>query len=950
MTATLHALGPGRDAGNYYTNDPNREARPNSRDEYYAHDGGGEWWSTGETIVRSGTAVDRDTFRDLCAGLDPATGDQPGRASGLVRGAGEKHRAGWDLTLSSPKTIGLLWAAGNEEQRALMRKAHSSAVEATLRFIIREDLLAVRLGAGGTARETPADILVAKFDHFTSREGDPELHTHCVLLNVAGSADGRYRTLEPRDLYRWTKTVGGYYRAHLAERLREYGLEAREAGRGQFEIAGIPQKVIGRFSKRSQQIEAIVEDRSAASGRQKELANLQSRQDKERVPIGEALEARWKAEFVAEGIDIWAVARDPQTRTIDASRDRQPIPDLYPKTPEIAGDMAVARAASALFEHESIVDRRKVLEGAYGLAPITRQSTGEIEAELGRLEADYSLRPLTSGETRDRVWTTSAIAEAEAAMLRAADRPNERDWITPEALSSAIETADVLSPEQAEALRVVAGRDGVNLLEAGAGTGKTTTARILVEAARRSGIDVVGLAPSWVASDELQTSTDVPSQAIAKWRHDEGLGRSAPWGARTLVLVDEAGMVGTRDMSAILSRARDAGAQVVLVGDRRQLEAVPGGGALRAVADRLERTATMDEVRRQKIDWQRSASNLMTRGDMAAGLQAYLQHGAVEFVSGQDATIKRAIEAWSTLQDRHGDDVGIITRRNVDATTLNSQARKVLKDKKVLKGVEVRLPSVDRRGKATEIDLAVGDRIRFGAGLPDLGVRNGTRGEITAIENRKDPVVRIELEDGRQLAERWSAYGRHDRGIAVPPRVTHGYAGTVHSVQGRTMSAAVLCVTSQTDRREVYVGMTRHVREVLVVAERDRLEAVATRRNALPSTDTQVRQAFLNEAGQVREKANVIDYVASPREFVASGRVTIQPKTPSRSLTDLLQSTLRMATAFVRDEGQALLAPIQLSDLSRGTIAARAPVEVVQAHLNVPQQSIARELGPDLFI
>ncbi|MFC7661996.1 AAA family ATPase [Methylorubrum suomiense] len=136
-------------------------------------------------------------------------------------------------------------------------------------------------------------------------------------------------------------------------------------------------------------------------------------------------------------------------------------------------------------------------------------------------------------------------------------------------------------------MRQVAGSDGVSILEAGAGTGKTTTAQALVLAATRSKLRVIGLAPSWVAADELARSAGIPAQAIARWRYafakEQAETRTDPAGARTasldrdtLVLIDEAGMVSTRDLEAVLSAARQAGAKVVLIGDRRQLASVGG--------------------------------------------------------------------------------------------------------------------------------------------------------------------------------------------------------------------------------------------------------------------------------------------------------------------------------------------------------------------------------------
>lgn len=207
MTASLHALGGGRDAGRYYVNDPNREARPKSRDEYYVRDGGGTWWSTGGTIVRHGAEIDKETFRDLCGGIDPSTGKP------LVRGSGPNHRAGWDVTFSAPKTLSVLWMAGDENQRAMLHQLHRAAVRDALGFLVKEGLVEVRLGAGGFIRQAPADLIVGCCDHYTSREGDPNVHTHSVIMNVAGCQDQKkFRTLEPERLFNSQLLVGSRWR------------------------------------------------------------------------------------------------------------------------------------------------------------------------------------------------------------------------------------------------------------------------------------------------------------------------------------------------------------------------------------------------------------------------------------------------------------------------------------------------------------------------------------------------------------------------------------------------------------------------------------------------------------------------------------------------------------------------------------------------------------------
>lgn len=300
MTASLHKLSAGRDAGNYYINDPNREARPNRRDEYYAQDGGGVWWSTGSTIVRHHTPIDKETFRDLCAGIHPLTGEP------LVRGSGMRHRAGWDITFSAPKSFSILWAAGDESQRTTLHELHRAAVDDALNFLGEERLVEVRRGQGGHIREAAEDIIVGRFDHYSSRAGDPAIHTHGVCMNISRSGN-KYFTIEPEKLFEYQLLVGAAYRVSLGQGLLTCGFKIRPAGRNQFEIAGIPETLIETFSKRSQQIENRVgRDATAA---QKELAALATRGSKDEIPVGDALEQRWRDELTTMAIDPWQAAR-----------------------------------------------------------------------------------------------------------------------------------------------------------------------------------------------------------------------------------------------------------------------------------------------------------------------------------------------------------------------------------------------------------------------------------------------------------------------------------------------------------------------------------------------------------------------------------------------------------------------------------------------------------------
>lgn len=905
MTATLHKLRGGRDAGLYYTNDPNREARANSRDEYYVRDGGGVWWSSGETIVKHNAEIDAQTFRDLCGGSDPLTGKP------LVRGAGEGHRAGWDITFSAPKSLSVLWMAGDERQRAMLHDMHRAAVNDALHFLVDEQLVEVRLGAGGYIREAPADVIVARFDHFTSRAGDGNIHTHAVCMNISCTKESKnqphsnrgikFLTLEPRKLFDMQKVIGRAYAASLAQRLAEKGLSPRAAGRDQFEL-GIPDVLLEKFSKRSHQIENRVgRDATAA---QKELAALATRTAKDEVPVGEALERRWQDELAEIGIDPWKAVRE-----FVPGREVNKIIGLDFDPPEIEGTGPVAVAASKLFRHQSVISRKDLLFGALVEATFGGVGIDQVRKELELFEKCGVLLRL-EGEERGESWTTRSIAAVEASLLRAANRPDERDWFRPEAVEAAIANAPHLSAEQAQAVRFATNRDGVVICEAAAGTGKTVLARTLVDAARRSGFAsdssgfknaIIGLSPTWVGADELSKSCGIEAYAIAKWRHDYLAGRG-PKIKSALFILDEIGLAGIKDLEFIARIAHETHSKISCFGDRRQLESVQNGSALRALVDVVARGAVLSQVRRQQISWQRAASMVMAQGDSEAGLRAYAKNDRLELVSGEAAAQARVIQVWNEYRRQHGDDVLIITRRNTDAAALNRAARDVLRTEGGLRGPDQLLTAVGRDGKVAPIEIAQGDRIRFGENLPQLRIRNGTRGTVEKVaSDRNGPKVVVRLEDGRLVEERWAALAREQRGHPPhPPRISHGYAGTAYSVQARTSAAAVLYLAKPTDARTTYVGLTRHKLDAFVVAEFDRLVAAVQQRQsdvrAAPSAMA-VREQLFAEARSYSEKANVADYVADRISFIRTGQVEIRRDLGSFNLGRVAEAAKRMVEA-----------------------------------------------------
>jgi conjugative relaxase-like TrwC/TraI family protein len=934
VTATLHALGCGSSAGTYYTDDPNREARPKSRDNYYTRDGGGTWWTTGNSIVRHGAAVDKETFRDLCGGFDPRTG------KALVRGAGERHRAGWDITFSTPKSFGILWAAGTAEQRAVLERIQNDAVDQALQFIIDEGLVEVRLGAGGRVREAPAEILVAKFPHFTSREGDPACHVHSVLLNVARSANGKskYLTVEPRKAYDWQLVLGAAFRAGLSERLVKTGFALRAAGKDQVEIEAIPEAMIKCFSKRAQQIRAFA--RPDASAAEKEVAALATRRDKASVPTGAELETRWNKELAAFEIDPWNVAlaagKQPGRQlTTEIDYDLDP--------PEIAGDTSVALAASTIFRTESVLTRKSLLHRSFVEASLQGRAIKTVYAEISNLEVGGKLVRLDQHKAGQH-WTTAAIAAEEAKLLRLVEERAHGSWFRPEAVEAVLEASHYLSDEQRNAIRQATSSEPTCILEAGAGTGKTTLVRGVVDIARKSGLrTIIGLAPSWVAADELRCSAGIEAIAIARFRHEIVTGQRSVPDANTLIIVDEAGMVGVRDMAAIFEAATIRTAfgaptrspKILLCGDRRQLASVAGGNVL-AVADIIERKATLTGVRRQTVDWQRAASVVMAQGDSEAGLRVYAEHGRIDLIAGREAAQARTIEAWQDLRQTYGDDVLVVTRRNRDAVALNLLARNILRNEGLIHGEEITLPSVDRDGDKAPLPLAIGDRIRFGETLHQHKIRNGTRGLVEGYAKRSGGSFRlaIRLEDGRLIEDAWSGFvQKRRRRLAGIPKVAHAVAGSVYSVQGRTSLATVHHIASATDARETYVSLTRHRHDVRIVAELERLESACRARQEDPRmalTRSFLLERLFQEARRYHEKANVIDHIDDRMRFIATGQVEL-PRPQGRLNISVAAEAARrveLAGRYIGARGRGVTA--HLRQLAMSVLSDRRMPEIVQ--------------------
>jgi conjugative relaxase-like TrwC/TraI family protein len=291
MVASISGRGRAQAALNYYEH--------LGRDDYYLRDAAplGRWAGEGPARLSMSGPVTRSDFDAALNGLDPRTGDRLAALGGRSR----DHAAGWDMTFSAPKSVSVLWALSEPRDREAIESAHRLGV-ATALWHLEQAAAWARRGKGGAIRERTAGLLMAAFDHHTSRELDPQLHTHVFVFNLAPRQDGTWGTLLGRELYRAQKRAGAEYREVLATELERAGY-ALERGVETLRVTAIPHHIERVFSKRRQAIEAAAEAHGYRTPKGMELAALRTRRAKRDAPR-DALFERWREEARTLGYEL----------------------------------------------------------------------------------------------------------------------------------------------------------------------------------------------------------------------------------------------------------------------------------------------------------------------------------------------------------------------------------------------------------------------------------------------------------------------------------------------------------------------------------------------------------------------------------------------------------------------------------------------------------------------
>ncbi len=831
-----------------------------------------------------------------------------GRLPNGERVGGRGHRPGWDATFSAPKSVSVAAYVHGDDR---LIGAHDAAVREAIGFLERETA-ATRIREGNAIRtEATSNLVAATYRHDTNREGEPQLHTHSVIMNVTQSADGQWRSLESKPLYRLQTEAGAVYRAALARECERLGYTIEKTQEGKhpsFELRDVSKVEAGVFSSRSQQIDRELErmglTRETATAEQKQIAALNTRQAKENLDRGNLL-LEWREQARAAGFEP---GQRPETREIEAGEYQR------------RADEAVKSAIEHLSERETRFTEKQIVTEArkIGMGGIDDR---DIKSAIDRAETRHDLARTTTrqfdaitGQKQQQAgYTTREAQQTEMKMLAHADRAAgaARPAMSAEAAESAIhaqegKTGFKFNEAQVEATRaVLAGQDRITLIQGYAGTAKTTSVLAASsDALRQQGYEVVALAPTHSAAKTLGDSIGAESQTVAKFLNSQ---HQPTADGRRVYMVDEASMLSARDMERLLERTQHG--RLILVGDVKQLGSVEAGAAFRQLQTESSlRTQVLDQIVRQRNDELKQAVYDAIRGDARGAMEKV----EVRELNTREARVAEIAKTYSALDRAEREKTIVIAPGRDDRREINEAVRAELKARGEL-GEDRAIQTLDRKD-LTKVEASraasysVGDHVQAVRNYQSLGLKKGESARVVAVDvhnnkltienargeqKRIDPAKYAKLQAfepremqvsvGDRLVNRENTDRLKNGAVLHVEKVTdthvharardgklhkldvrkddhkldHGYAQTGHEAQGRTCKNVLIHAESNRvnlqNQQNAYVALSRATDNAKVYTDsRERLAEQIERESgqketALDRSESENDKTFQNQ-------------------------------------------------------------------------------------------------------
>ena len=896
----------------------NRNAATTYFDEHLSHNDyyteketqAGYWIGQGaqKLGLKPGETVTREAFLRLCDNLHPETGSK------LTQVHLQDRRIFFDFTCSAPKSVSIL-AVTMDDKRIV--QAHREAAAVALKEL--EAFAGTRVRKDGAMTDrTTGSLVGAAFQHTSSRALDPQLHTHFTLFNATfDPEEERWKALQTSGMFGAIHYGTAVYRNELAARLHRLGYDTRQTAHG-FEIEGVKPELIVRFSKRAQQRNAAVAREEKKLGRKltnDEVSHVvhQSRPRK-RKDVSER-------DVRAAQLDEIGFFEKRARRAVVAQAQGERKD--FRETVHLGA--AMDHAIEHAFSRQSVAPEHALLEAALV------KGCGQVELpELKRAFAQSDRLVHVGAE-----FSTKEILKTELTMIRAVN--DGLNAVAP--IAPRFEVSAKLGADQRAALGLVlSSADRITGVQGLAGAGKTTALHELQKAVVGAGGELVVCAPSAAATDVLRKEGFSGAVTVAKL-----LTNPAPLSARAVLVVDEAGTLGTADMVRVFQAAKDA--RVVLVGDTGQHAPVAQGDALRIIeAHSGYRFGQLTEIRRQRSAELKATVALAAKQRTGEAFSRLLKAGEV-VEQGDTATLyQKAADAYLQATAR-GKTALLVSPTWAEIAAVTEAVRQKLREQKQLAAKEEKVRVFDpvgwtdaqkrlvahyepglqlrfvkktehfKAGESVEVVRHVGKQLRVRGGdgrertfapsrspssfevgqTRELGVAagdvlllranapgfvNGERVQVRSIQKQA-----ITLTDGRALPASYRTF-------------THGYAVTSHAAQGKTVDEVMVVASSRSfaavSQEQFYVSISRARERARIYTD----DAELLRRRV---EDTHTRKAAVELEG-LRDALKRAGFKQTPP--VAQ---TMRPDSPRASVAQ----TVGRAWRHVRELRAERLAPAQ---------------------------------------
>ncbi len=695
-------------------------------------------------------AVGSEHFARLSEGQHPHTQEQlvqhqvsrtyEGKFGREVTSA--EHRAGWDATFSAPKSVSLTALVGGDDR---VREAHRESVRAALQEL--ERYTQARIG-NVHAPETTGKFIAATFEHDTARPVDgyaaPQLHTHAVIFNMTERESAlengkRMRALQPHEMFVSQRYATAVYRSELALRLEKLGYELERGKHGQPEVKGYTKEYLEASSPRREQIKDHLREQGIDGAAAAQIAAHHTRDRKELLSPGEVLQRHHElaAQYGHQADRVVAQARQ---------HGQYQMPE-----PEMQAQRAVTWARDHVFERSAVGDRRAILE--------TALVRGMGETTYAQVRQEFERR-IEAGEFREvshvgagRQYTTAVMVRMEREIVGRMQEGNRRDYSDPMLVSPRvrISTEDrhpELNASQRQAVdEIFLSREKVVGLDGIAGAGKTTTLSVIREGAEAEGYRVEGFAPTSRAAQKLGEAgmeTSTLQKHLVR-------GQQPDTGEKRLYVLDESSLASTRQVHERFVNRLHPNDRVLLVGDRRQHEAVEAGRPFAQLQDAGMKTVKLEVIVRQKDPGLKQVVEQLARGEVREAIRNLDRQGRVHEIQGHDERIAAIAKEYAQSPE----NTLVISPDNRSRIEINERVHAELQRSGLVSSEEHRIRTLVPRQDLTGADRTwaeryeVGDVLRYSRASKETGIGKGEYAQVKSIDAPRNRLT-VELQDGTE--------------------------------------------------------------------------------------------------------------------------------------------------------------------------------------------------------